>query len=210
MYYDFLQTHKQKIILIAKVLLVMLAIATTVTLVGRIGKVGLTVATVPRDASVTINGNQIGNGTQWIKEGTYAVVIKKDGFETQKQTVTVTGDKSDNIIAASLTPKSKEAKEWAAKNNSAYKDNERYGAKQARAAGEYFTKQNPITKKLPFTDPYYKIGYVVGDNQAITLTIITPSPRYRFYAVEKIREWGYDPTDFVITFEDYQNPLEAK
>lgn len=209
MYYEFLQTHKRKIVLITKVLLVMLAIATIVTLVGRIGKVGLTVATVPRDASVTINGTQIGNGTQWVKAGTYAVIVKKDGFETQKQTVTVTGDKSDNIIAASLAPKSKEAKEWAAKNNSAYKDNERYGARQARAAGEYFANKNPITKKLPFTDPYYKIGYVV-DGQSITLTIITPSPRYRFYAVEKIREWGYDPTDFVITFEDYQNPLEVK
>lgn len=185
-----------------------LALWTIVILLGRIGKVPVMIATVPSDAIVVLNGQKVSNGHQWVTAGRYDINVSKDGFTEQKQTVIVDGQKKDMTIAISLVAKSDDAKRWAKENADKYKDNEKYGAIAARSEGEYLTATNPIIKNLPFTDPYYKIGYTTKDDNSITLTILTVSPRYRFYAVEKIRDWGYDPTDFLIEFKDFNNPLE--
>ena len=208
MYYDFIQTHKRKVIVSTVILLAILFIWTVMILVGRIGKLPVTVSIVPSNAAITLNNESISNGTKWITPGNYTVTAKRDGFNDKKQMITVTSEKQDNIVAISLVPKSKQAKEWAQQHQDEYKNNEKYGALQASANGAYFTSQNPITKKLPYTDPYYTVGYTVNQDNSITMTISTQSPRYRFYAVEKIREWGYEPTDFRIQFKDFKNPLE--
>lgn len=210
MYYEFLQTHKRTITKATGILLAIIFAWTALILITRIGKLPVTMAVVPSDASVTIDGQALGSGTQWLKPGTYTATMKKDGFEAQKRLAVVSDEKSQNVIAASLVPKSDEAKRWASEHDKQYKDNEKYGALQAKAENEYFVSQNPIVKKLPYVDPYYTIGYVTGSNDSLTITIQSSSPRYRFYAVEKIRDMGYDPTDFVIQFKDFKNPLEAK
>lgn len=208
MYYDFIQEHKRKIIGAAIVFMSVIVIWTAFILIGRIGKTPVMISVVPSDAKVLMNDIQVGNGNQWVAAGTYTVTVERDGFSTQKQSVIVTGEKKENIVALSLAPKTNEAKKWMQENLKEYKNNEKYGAIQANMDGQYFTDKNPITRKLPFTDPYYKIGYVVHNDKSITITINTTSPRYRFYAVEKIREWGYEPTDFRIDFKDFKNPLE--
>ncbi len=179
-----------------------------IVLMSRSGKVGLYISTVPNNANVMIGDAKYGRGTQWLTPGTYQVNISKDGFEATKRTVIVSSEKEQNVLAVSLLPKSTEAKEWAKKHEADYKKNEQYGSIEASQNGKYFTKNNPITMKLPFKDPYFTIGYTVDEKQSITITIKTPSPRYRFYAIEKIREFGYDPTDFRIMFSDFKNPLE--
>lgn len=208
MYYEFLQRHKKRISISVLVLLGILFLWTAITLVGRIGKVPTVISVVPSNASVTLNGETTNNGTKWLTPGKYTIVAKRNGFEEQKHTVIIATDKKENVVSASLVPKSDEAKQWAEKNYKEYKDNERYGAKQASADGAYFADKNPITKNLPYTNPYYKIAYTTKDETSITITITTESPRYRFYALEKIREWKYDPTDFAVEFRDFKNPLE--
>lgn len=210
MYYEFLQTHKQTITRLAVGLFVLLIIWTMLILMSRIGKLPVTVSVVPSDASITINDQLRGNGTDWLTPGTYKVKVQKVGYASQEKTLTVSDKKKDNVVAVSLKPESNDAKKWAAEHSKDYKDNEKYGAIEASSNGEYFSAINPITKKLPFTDPYYKIGYIVGEKQSITITISTTSPRWRFYAIEKIREWGFEPTDFVIIFTDFKNPLEVQ
>lgn len=208
MYYDFLQTHKKQISIAVAILLGVLFIWTTVSLVGRIGKVPVIVSVVPANATITLGEHSLRNGTAWLTPDTYTLSVSREGFMAQKRSIVVTDSKTENVVAVSLVAQSDDAKKWAEQNEKEYKDNERYGSRQARADGEYFTEKNPITTKLPFTDPYYKIGYEkVGDSD-IKLTINTTSPRYRFYALEKVRQWDYDPTYFVIEFKDFKNPLE--
>ncbi len=73
-----------------------------------------------------------------------------------------------------------------------------------------FIDDNPITTRLPYIDPYYTIAYkTVGEtSNDIVITIRTPSPRYRYVAIEKLKAWGYDVTDYKIEFIDFKNPLE--
>ena len=105
---------------------------------------------------------------------------------------------------------SSDAKKWADDHTTEYRKNEAYGAIEASVNGDYFTERNPITTKLPYVDPYFTLGYISHDNQTISLTIETPSPRYRYFAIEKLRQMGYDPTDFDIIFKDFKNPLDIK
>lgn len=208
MYYDSLQRHKKRIIMGAVLLFVGIIVWALVTFIGRIGKLPVVVSVVPSSATVTIDGRQYGNGTQWLKPGTHKVTVSKDGFKPSSESAVVTDKKSQNVIAVSLSAESDDAKKWAGAHQKDYSNNEQYGAIEASANGKYFSDMNPITTKLPFNDPYFTIGYTVGDNDSITLTIATPSPRYRFYAVEKIRQLGFDPTDYMIVFKDFHNPLE--
>lgn len=210
MYYDSLQRHKKRVLFGIVLFLIVTITWTIVMFVGRTGKLPVVVAVVPSDATVIIDNQHYGTGTQWLKPGTYKISVSKDGFRSSNESTTITDKKSQNVIAVSLKAESDKAKEWAAKHQKDYSSNEQYGAIEASTDGKYFADTHPITTKLPFNDPYFTVGYTVGDNDSVTLTVSTPSPRYRFYAVEKIRQLGFDPTDYTIVFKDFHNPLEQK
>lgn len=207
MYYEWIQENKRTIFLSVVTALVALTIWGVVTIVTRTGKVSVTISAVPSNATITMNDKKLGSGTHWVTPGTYTVTAQKEGFETITKTAEITSEKKQNAVAFSLAPESDEAKKWAEANPDAYKTNEEYGAIEARANGDYFRKKYPITNVLPYTDPYYKIGYTSENNRDITITIATSSPRYRYFAVEKFRELGFNPTDYRITFTDFKNPL---
>lgn len=74
-----------------------------------------------------------------------------------------------------------------------------------------FFEANPIAKKLPYKDPYYIISYkTIGTTNDIIITIHTPSPRYRYYALKQMYALGFDPTDYIIEYPQYTNPLGGK
>lgn len=210
MYYDFIQRNKRRFIVIASILISLIIAWTIISFIGRQGKVAVVIQTVPSDATITFDSQGQSNGTQWIKPGDYNVTAKKEGYSTVTRKVRVSPAKSQNVVAMSLAPQSDEAKKWADAHKADYRRIETFSTIEANTNGEYFSNLHPITTKLPFVDPYFKIAYTTNDDMSITLTISTPSPRYRFYAVEKIRQLGYDPTDFVIKFKDFKNPLEQK
>ncbi len=210
MYYDFIQTNKRRIIIAIWILFISVIAWAVWIYVSRIGKLPLVVSTVPSNASVSIGGQNYGNGTQWLLPGSYAVKVEKDGFSPRQETIIVSVKKDQNVLAVSLDPQSNTAKQWVSEHQSDYMNNEQYGSIQANTDGKYFTDLNPITTKLPYTDPYFTIGYSANNDQTVTLNVTTPSPRYRFYAVEKIRSLGYDPTNFKIEFKDFHSPLGQK
>lgn len=207
MYYDWIQTHKKTIVITSMFLFSLLIIWGVATYISRTGKIGVTISAVPSDATITIDTNNIGNGTHWMKAGVYTITAKKEGFKTRTKEVEVTATKKQNVVAISLTPESDTAKKWVEANPEAYKKNESYGAIEARVNGEYFRTKHPITNVLPYTDPYYTIGYKSDNNRTIVVTISTPSPRYRYYAVEKFRELGFNPTEYQIEFSNFKSPL---
>lgn len=208
MYNEWFQQNRRNILAGIGAFFAIIIIWALWTYVDRYGKTPLTISVVPSSAKVTVDNRTLGDGTHWLKDGTYSVTVEKEGFKTQKNSLLVTSSKKQNVLAVSLTPESDEAKKWASEHEREYSKNEQYGAIEARENGEFFTNKNPITTRLPFTDPYFTIGYRADEDNSVILTVTTPSPRYRFYAVEKIRELGYEPTDFIIEFKDFKNPLE--
>lgn len=209
MYYEWIQQHKKTITLCLVVFLLVIFAWGITTYITRAGKVGVTIKTVPSDATVLINDKPASSGTHWLVADTYEITAQKDGFKTRTKTVIVSGDKNQNAVALSLTPVSDVAKRWAEANEYEYKKNEEYGAIEARANGAYFQAKNPIAKVLPYTDPYYEIGFKQSEGDTVIITIDTPSPRYRYLAIQKFRDLGFNPTEYRIQFTDFKNPLEA-
>lgn len=210
MYYDWIQEHKRLIVITSLLLLGVLIAWGAMTYISRIGKIGVTISTVPSDATVFVNNAPTRGGTIWVVPGKYTIRASKEGFATSEKKVDASAAKEQNVVAMALTPQSDTAKQWASQHQDEYKNNEIYGAIEARENGAAFAAAHPITKTLPYTDPYYQISYLRDGDESIILTVSTDSPRYRYYAVKKLRELGYEPTDFTIKFTDFKNPLEVK
>lgn len=175
---------------------------------SRLGKIAVSVYAVPTDMRIEIaEGQVIEPGTTYLEPGAYRVKATREGFESYQGNLIVAEDNNPTLDLA-LLPESEEAKRFVQENQQLYLENEARGGELARQQGQVFEERNPITKLLPFHDPYYSIGYLSSDNTTIKITISTPSPLYRYYATEKIRELGYDPTDFEIIYKDFKNPLE--
>ncbi len=207
MYETYYEKYKKEIATCVALLFSLLIIYAVVLMISRIGKVGVEFHLVPGDSTITINNKVYGNGTQYLSPGDYTAKITHEGFASSETSFIASSDKA--TVAVSLTPSSDEAKKWAEAHQSAYKDNERYGAVQARQDGRLFRERFPIVNRLPYEDPYYKIAYRSKNNRDLTITITTESPRYRYMAVQKIREFGFSPSEYKIDFVDYKNPLEA-
>lgn len=204
---EFFITHRKKIAITVAILFVLFIAFSTFTYVSRSGKIGVTFSIVPGDATLTINGDSSGKGTQWLNPGTYTIKVEKNGYETVEKQIIADENKERNVAAVSLTPVSDEAKAWADKNQDQYKNNEEFGSIEAQETGKFLRARHPIIDVLPYKDPYYSIAYRLNNDQSITLTVDTPSPRYRYFAVQKIRELGYNPTDYDVDFKQYKNPL---
>lgn len=208
MNYDLFQKYKKESIALVALVFCLLVLYAVVITIERAGKIGVDFRLVPYSAIVTIDSKSYGGGTHYLSAGTYKAKITHEGFAPVDTTIIVTADKPRNIMAISLAPESDSAKKWAEANKKAYSDNEPNGAEQARVNGEFMRSKNPLIDKLPYEHPYYKIAYKSDDNQTVTITILTESPRYRYAAIEKIREFGFNPSDYKFEFSDYKNPLE--
>lgn len=173
----------------------------------RQGKIAITVTAVPNDTTITLNGSQkISPGVIYLAPGTYSVRGHKDGFNDFTREFSLDGDHSR--ITVPLVPSSEEAKKWAQDNHSKYSELEKIGGAIAAKNGEKFHKENPIVNNLPYENPYYTIGYQSADDKTIILTISAVSARYRYNALQQIRSWGYDPTDFKILYTNYVSQLQ--
>jgi uncharacterized membrane protein len=209
MYYEWYKKYRQPILVAIVGLAILFTGWAIFNYVTRIGKVGVTISAVPYSARVTINGQSSGSGVVWLTPGTYTVKASSDGFSSREKRIEVTEKKKQNVVSLALSPQSDSAKKWAEAHQQDYKNNEFYGAIEAQENGKIFSDKHPVVKVLPYNDPYFQLDYRQDkDSDQITLTISTSSPRYRYFAIQKLRQLGYDPTDYKIDFKDFKNPLE--
>lgn len=175
------------------------------------GTIPVTVVAAPNDATISVDGQQVGMGTINLKPGKkYEVKASKDGFFPYSGSQFI--DESSNKITVSLQPESEEAQKWATENQQQYSDVEAQAGVREDSTGKEFSDKNPITDNLPLETLIYTIGYKrdtsdpSGDSIILT---IDAAPGYRNGAVNAIRDLGYDPTKFKIEFYNYTNPFAS-
>lgn len=175
---------------------------------NRSGKTPIELSVFPGDATITIDDSTMKPGTRYLSPGTYIVEAKRDGFEDYSKTLVI--EKVKQEVAIILTANSEEALEWAKENDKEY---EKVFAKAQEAAaetGKTFNERNPIAKDLPYKTFFYSVGYRMDPNDpsgnSIIIEIDAPEG-YRQAAIYRIRQLGYDPTDFTINFREYENPF---
>ncbi len=193
--------------LVAAAILTIVWIATV--FISRIGKTPFEVRILPGDAHITIDGASALNGVNYLKKGTYTIEVRRDGFTGVKQQITIGDDADTNYVALALEAETDAARKYITDHAQEYTEFEGFvGTKQA-VIGVKFTNQNPLTAALPYRDAYYTIGYTDTPSKGLVITIHSSSPRYRYMALQKIRDLGYDPVNYRFQFVNYTNPLEA-
>lgn len=202
------QPYKKWIYGFILLILAVIVILIVYTYVERIGKVPYTLHVAPKIAEVTIDGKAVSHGTIYLTPGEHTLVAKHGGFKEDQRHITVGGNNADYAVIL-LTPVTADAITWANKYNNEYLEVEGIAGRKSAEDGAEFREENPVVDDLPYRDPYYTIGYKVPDDVNVVLTVYTESPRYRYAAIQKIRDLGYDPSNYTIEFVDFVNPLEA-
>lgn len=174
----------------------------------RHGTIAVSVEVVPRDATVTLSNNQEvpSHGAAYIKPGDYKVTVKKEGFTTRIYDLRVS-DNSVPYIYIGLAGKTKDAKAWQKNHMRDYQNLELLTVEKNRDYTTLLRSANPIVEILPIKDPYYTIDYRNHNDGSIELIVYGTSPRYREVAIAYLRDKGYEPTDYRITYESFKNPL---
>lgn len=202
-------------ILIAVILIVICSVGFTIwhnirLAAERRGKLPVPVYVVPRDATVMLsNGQQLTTrGTAYIAPGNYKVTVASDGFDTQTRDVRVTSDAVPYIYIG-LAGRSTQAKSWQQAHQSDYQQLEILTVERNREYNTLFKSRNQIVNILPIKDPYYSIDYRNYDDRSIELVVWGTSPQTRRAALDLLRKKGYEPTDYRISYDGFENPLEA-
>jgi len=175
----------------------------------RRGKIAVPVQVVPHDANVKLSTGETlpSNGTAYIAPGEYKVTVSYDGFTSQRRDLRVSST-AKPFIYTGLVGKTKEAKQWQVDNQADYGELETLTVERAREYNTLFKSNNPIVNVLPIKDPYYTIDYRNYDDKSIELIIYGVSPKYRQVALNFLRSKGYEPTDYRISYDNFDNPLE--
>lgn len=200
---------RYKLIGVAAIVILLLSVCYFVVItISRQNKTAINVAIFPSDAQVTIDNQKINPGTIYLKQGTYDVKASRDGFKSYTTTLTVSP--STRTYTISLESNSQEGDEWVTSHQNDLQHIRELGEKASEESGKAFNDRNPIAMKLPYRTLLYTIGYQADPSDpsgnSIILTIDAPEG-YRQSALYRIRQLGYDPTDFTIIFRNYENPF---
>ncbi|HRF28102.1 MAG TPA: hypothetical protein PL051_00465 [Candidatus Saccharibacteria bacterium] len=194
-------------VLIFAIIFVGFVIFGIVVLISRIGKIAVDIQTFPEGAVVTMDGKSVGLGTQYISPGTHSFAASKTGWTTDKQTYTIS--KNTPKIAFVLDTDSPEATDYMERSPTFQVKREELSALRADLAGKNFRKQNEVVNVLPYSDvagPYsIDYGFEEG-NSRVYLIISDSTPSGRQKALQWLKDQGYDPINYRVTFPDY-SPL---
>jgi len=205
---DFIRTHKVITVLVSTILVVFLGFGLFV-MISRTGKEPVTIHLLPSDIHLTVDGKTFGTGTVYLTPGTHAIEASREGFSHYKTEITI-GQPNTTVIDIALIPESDEALQWQKDHQQLYTDFQARADERATEEGIQFYDKNPIVNELPFKSYIFKIGYHADPDDPSHTSIILDIDAivgYREAALDKIREFGFDPTDFKINFRNYENPF---
>lgn len=201
-----------------KIALVLIVVSTislgvwgTLGLLHQRGKIRIEVQKMPQDTTILVNGKKAATSPLYLAPGTYKITGQREGFKTYDYNLDLkAGDKQDHPLYFVLTPVSDAAKKWATDHARDYAKIERNAGTTQNAVGEKLLEKYPIAKKLPYRGDLYNIDYFSNESGEFRVQINSPTPLGRQVAIETIKKWGYEPTDYVIEFVDLANPFAAE
>lgn len=209
MYPDQIQANRRKALVAVVVLAVVgLVIYTIFTMISNKNKVAINFRTAPSQVTIKMNGTVVGKNAH-VAPGTYTVTAEREGFATFSQQVTVSKDSVTDDYPIALTPQTDAAREIANREARIYSELEDLGGKKAQQEGVKFNQENPIARYVPYKTGYYAIDYGRDEANNFVVQITASSPLGRKVAIEKIREWGFEPTNLRIQFLGFSNQLAA-
>lgn len=187
-------------------IVVLLVVGTILFLNAQRGyKIDLLVA--PSDATIYIDNVSVRGSSTRRNAGEYELRVEREGFQDYQQTINVAEDSQQFIVA--LTPLTRNAIELAQEDDAYLQIEDEFG-EQAVTTGDILLDNNPIINELPHQSFFLSIGYRLDPDDPTEESIIVEvdaGEGYRELALQKIKDWGYDPTNLNINFSNHRNPF---
>lgn len=199
----------KRIILLVVGLFVILVLVMVLSATSKSGKVKMDFLLAPSKANVTVNGKIVGK-TVYEKPGTYKVSVSRDGYNTYNTEVTLDKNEPEKTVAIGLVPRTLEAQREISKFEADYKRVQVQSSKKVNQAGQAQQDKYPIMASLPYRSSIYNIEYGKTDKQEFVIQVFAKTPATRQIALAKIRDWGYDPSNYTIQFVDLKNPFDTE
>ena len=157
----------------------------------------------PKSANVKLGSGGGNFGDNYVKPGTYKVVISKSGFTTYTQEVTVKSGETKSIEAA-LDPTSLQTKDWYKNNTEDYTIAQTIGDRKADNQRAQFVRDFPIAKDLPIVGLFgsYRVDYGTSPTTKgkYAVFISYQSESTKAQAVRSIQSKGYDISKFEVVY----------
>lgn len=152
---------------------------------------------IPSDATVKLDGRQQAvNKVYKTNRGKHSLVISRSGFSSL--TTTFSGDQSGSELFT-LDPNSAEGYSWLQSHPDQEMAREAAGGAAFARNSDKLSSQNPLIKMLPFKLSNLSIDYGTPDSQ-LKIYVKAATPADRLEAIQLIRGFGYDPSDYIIVF----------
>lgn len=173
------------------------------------GKTSLTIKKLPSNAVITMNGEKVRSGKVYLQPGTYKLKAESEGFATYERTVDITEGQAGVKAFFVLDPVSDQAISEVSKKTKDYIKLEGEAGKYYEDISDNNAATYPIMKELPYRGPLYSIEYYQSGGE-FKLQIKSSDPLGRQVALERIREMGYEPSDYTIEYLDVKNPFVSE
>lgn len=201
----------KKFIIASLFIVAVLIIVSVLPLINRIGKTKVTLVVAPHDSKVTLDGRSVAPGEIYVSPGDHTFSAKRTGFSTDTTKVTVT--KKSQTVGLVVDPVTAAANKLLIDKPDLQQEREAVGGLLAEKKGKSFQENNSIVNTLPFSNPdeLFAIDYSGSSpNYPDNVTIIIKSdfPEGRANALAWIKQQGYNPTDLLISYEGFINPIE--
>lgn len=199
--------QRRKIIFLALITLCVVIGLAASAFFQRFGKIELELVVAPKTAEIKIDGKPVRHGKNYVTPGEHTVDISQNHFQTTKVTENFT---SNDTLRFGLSPTDSTGRQIALNREADYLELEQAAGEESRKAGEAFNANNPIVRRLPHKTSYYSIDYRISpnDQNRVVVEITTKSALGRQVALQKIRDWGFQLSDYEYTFSGFSNPFD--
>jgi hypothetical protein len=166
----------------------------------------LTLAVIPSDATITVDGKPAKTNKLTLTPGNHTVAASRADFKTKTVTVNIkpNGEQTENFVLNATSPEA--LAKWQAEHPDQIQESEGVAGAEANAQGAVITQNNPLIQLLPYVGADYRIDFGVSqkhanDQTAVAIYITAATPAAKTHALDWIKAQGYDPGSLEIIYQ---------
>jgi hypothetical protein len=137
------------------------------------GLVGVTVAVLPDDSSLFIDGQKTKPGKVYLTHGIHNLIATRPDFGDDNKTLDTAYIQKKETVYMLPVATTLAAKDWLVLHPDIQKRREAAGGSEAERIRQELLKKYPFLDRLTYENLHFKIDYSVDDKQKINIRITT-------------------------------------
>lgn len=204
---NFIRDNRRATLIIGLSVMVILAVSGFGFVKDQINPPNLELIGAPDGVKFKIKDKTYSEGKVYLKPGLYRIRATREDFYPLSQKVRIS--KQFRVVTFALQPRNNKGEAVVGDSFDVYRDVEIKGGEEVVAESEALRMNNPIISVLPYTGILYNITYRLEERYSskVVVTIDAKTSEDRAFALQRIRDWGYNPVDYKIEFTNFDNPL---